>query len=249
MPSAMARTILARSACPILPHGPVRAARAAATAASTSALPAVWAWAVTSPVIGYRTSNVLPVSTNLPLMKFGSCRTVIFLRTWQLHLLDTKCSAAWPHARSAASLAAFDSYLAEGGELAGHGRAGRGEDGVGDATGQHDLAGLDSQATAGQVVGGQRQRLAGVSLYVGASAGVLELAADVDLDLLVHQIDVVGLHHHGSGRPSPAGGVVGDNVTGSETEVLVPGVDDLGARRDRLDGGHRGLAGDTRAGQ
>ena len=76
----MARTIVARSACGILPHGPLRAARAAATAASTSALPAVWAWAVTSPVIGYRTSNVLPVSTNLPLMKFGSCRTVISLR-------------------------------------------------------------------------------------------------------------------------------------------------------------------------
>src|SRR6476660_8674085 len=81
MPSAMARTIVARSACGIFPHGPLRAARAAATAASTSALPAVWAWAVTSPVIGYRTSNVLPVSTNLPFMKFGSCRTVISLRT------------------------------------------------------------------------------------------------------------------------------------------------------------------------
>lgn len=34
-----------------------------------------------SPVIGYSTSNVLPVSTYLPLMKFGSCRTPICLGT------------------------------------------------------------------------------------------------------------------------------------------------------------------------
>ena len=49
MPSAIARTIVARSASGVAPPRAVEgAARAAATAASTSALPAIWAWAVTA---------------------------------------------------------------------------------------------------------------------------------------------------------------------------------------------------------
>src|SRR5574338_56747 len=53
----------------IRPQGPFRAARAAATAASTSALPASATRPITAWVVGVRLSNHWPVATYSPLMK------------------------------------------------------------------------------------------------------------------------------------------------------------------------------------
>nr|ART37720.1 E192 [uncultured bacterium] len=60
-----------RSAIGILPQGPLRAARAAATAWSTSALPPSCTLAMTWPVAGLMSSKVRPLAepTNSPLMK------------------------------------------------------------------------------------------------------------------------------------------------------------------------------------
>src|SRR5574337_497948 len=58
-----------RRASGIWPQGPFRAARAAATAASTSALPASATRPITAWVVGVRLSNHWPVATYSPLMK------------------------------------------------------------------------------------------------------------------------------------------------------------------------------------
>jgi hypothetical protein len=71
--SATACSSSARRTTLILPHSPFSAARPAATAASTSAWPASCTRPTTSLVAGLRSSKVLPVATNSPLMKFRNC--------------------------------------------------------------------------------------------------------------------------------------------------------------------------------
>src|SRR5690242_21898953 len=101
-------------------------------------------------------------------------------------------------ARSAATLAgifaALDGHLAQAAEL--HlDRAPRGrEHGVGDAAGQHDPTGFDRLAPASQVVGGQGECLTRVTLDVLTAAAVLQLAVDMDLDLLGPEVDLVRGH-------------------------------------------------------
>ena len=62
-----------RSRADILPHGPLRAARAAATAASTSDAPADATSAITSSVAGLTTGIVLPSAASCHAPPINSC--------------------------------------------------------------------------------------------------------------------------------------------------------------------------------
>ena len=70
--ATMASSMLQRSTTDSLPQGPFRAALAAATAASTSGLPASWTMPIRELSTGLRFSYRLPLAldTYSPLMKF-----------------------------------------------------------------------------------------------------------------------------------------------------------------------------------
>ena len=67
---------------------------------------------------------------------------------------------------------------------------GRREHGIRHAAGEHDPAGLDGVAAAGQVVGGERERLAGVALHGRAGRRVDDDAADLDEHGLEREVEL-----------------------------------------------------------
>src|SRR5699024_880046 len=111
----------------------------------------------------------------------------------------------------------------------------------------HDPAGLDRVSARGQVVGRERQRLAGVALHGGAGRGVDDVAVDLDEHRLEGEVEVARGERDRPGHVGSGAGVVGDDVTGGELEVRVPAVDDLGAAGDVVDGGHGLRGGDAGA--
>ncbi len=69
-------------------------------------------------------------------------------------------------------------------------RARRDRDGVGHATGQDDPAGPDREAALGELVRGERERLARVALDGRAGRGVDDLAVDLDEDRLEGEVEL-----------------------------------------------------------